>query len=305
MSIRARLLRRTLRWFINGEKAQTLEEQRRGLDRFSRFQYSRRVARRETTLGGVPTVDTTPKGVNPGVHILYFHGGGYAMGSPRTHAGLAAQLAIRAKATVHVIDYRLAPEHPYPAAIEDCTAAYLALVAEVDPDTVVLAGDSAGGGAVLATAVGLRDGGERLPACLYLLSPWTDLTRSGDSIVDKAGVDPMFGTEGASLITQMADWYRGDYDADHPGISPLFAKLTGLPPMLVQVGNDEILLSDSTRLVERAKAAGVETVLDVADDMWHVYQVLAPLMPEAIAALDQAVSFISERTTARITSAVG
>jgi acetyl esterase/lipase len=193
----------------------------------------------------------------------------------------------------------LAPEHPFPAAIKDCVTAYRALVSSVDPDSVVVAGDSAGGGASLSTVIELRDANDPLPACLYLLSPWTDLTGSGESISDKAAIDPMIDPQG---IEQMATWYRGDYEPTHPGVSPLFADLTGLPPMLVQLGSDEVLLSDSTRLVDRAKAAGVEVELDVADGMWHVYQALAPVLPEARTALHRAATFINARTPSSATT---
>ena len=292
MSIRAKILRHSLGWFIVGPDA-SLEEQRRGLDRFGSFQVTRLARCEETFLGGIPALRAAPKDDFADRHILYLHGGGYALGSPKTHIGLAAQLAFRCGASVTVIDYQLAPEHPYPAAIKDCVTAYRALVSSVDPDSVVVAGDSAGGGASLSTVIELRDANDPLPACLYLLSPWTDLTGSGESIRDKAGIDPMIDPQG---IEQMATWYRGDYEADHPGVSPLFADLTGLPPMLVQLGSDEVLLSDSTRLVDRAKAGGVEAELDVADGMWHVYQALAPVLPEARTALDRAATFINART---------
>ena len=292
MSIRAKILRKCLGLLIVGPDA-PIEDQRRALARSERFQITRTCCCQETVLGGIPALRAIPENCLVDRHILYLHGGGYALGSPKTHIGLAAQLAVRCEASVTVIDYRLAPEHPYPAAIEDCVTAYRALVSKVNPNSVVVAGDSAGGGASLSTTIEVRDAGDPLPACLYLLSPWTDLTGSGDSIAEKAHIDPMIDPRGSE---QMATWYKGDYEPDHPGISPLFADLSGLPPMLVQLGSDEILLSDSTRLVERAKATGVETELDVADGMWHVYQALAPLLPEARAALDRAANFIKART---------
>ena len=292
MSIRAKILRHSLSWFIVGPAA-SLEDQRRGLARFGSFQVTRSAHCEETSLGGIPALRATPKDGFVDRHILYLHGGGYALGSPKTHIGLAAQLAVRCEASVTVVDYRLAPEHPYPAAIKDCVMAYRALVSSVDSDSVVVAGDSAGGGASLSTVIELRDADDPLPGCLYLLSPWTDLTGSGESITDKADIDPMLDPQG---IEQMAIWYRGDYEPAHPGVSPLFADLTGLPPMLVQLGSDEVLLSDSTRLVDRAKAAGVEAELDVTDGMWHVYQVLAPVLPEARTALHRAATFINART---------
>jgi acetyl esterase/lipase len=149
--------------------------------------------------------------------------------------------------------------------------------------------------------VAARDAGDRLPACLYLLSPWTDLTLSGETHQTKRSVDPLIprgGIEGhLQLMEDMIDGYRGGADAGHPGISPLFADLTGLPPILVQVGADETLLSDSTMLADRAEAVGVEVDLDVVDGMWHVWQILAPMLPESRTALDRASTFIQNRTT--------
>jgi acetyl esterase/lipase len=149
--------------------------------------------------------------------------------------------------------------------------------------------------------VAARDAGDRLPACLYLLSPWTDLTLSGETHQTKRSVDPLIprsGIEGhLKLMDDLIDGYRGGADAGHPGISPLFADLTGLPPILVQVGADETLLSDSTMLVDRAEAVGVEVDLDVVDGMWHVWQILAPMLPEARTALDRAATFIQNRAT--------
>lgn len=299
MSIRSSFLRNTLRWFVLGSD-NSLEKMRTGLERFGRFTRRNVADWSEVTVGGVPAIRVTPGSEPSGLHILYLHGGAYNMGSPMSHLGLVSQIVSRLGATATVIDYRLAPEHPYPAAIQDCLAAYRALLAEVEPSSLVVAGDSAGGGATLATMVGARDAGDPLPACLYLLSPWTDLTLSGESHETKRSVDPLIpraGIEGhLKLMDDMVDGYRGTQDAGHPGISPLFADLTGLPPMLVQVGADETLLSDSTMLADRAEAAGVEVDLDVAEGMWHVYQFLAPMLPESRTALDRAAAFILGRT---------
>ena len=168
---------------------------------------------------------------------------------------MVANLAKRASATATVIEYRLAPEHVYPAAIDDCVAAYRALITDVDPATITIAGDSAGGGAALSTLVALRDAGDPLPAAAYLLSPWTDLTGSGESVITRADADPMI--DGAK-IAEAGRVYAGDVALDDPGVSPLFADLTGLPPMLIQTGMDEVLLSDSTRLADRAREAGID-----------------------------------------------
>jgi|TARA_B100001105_G_scaffold164403_1_gene132190 acetyl esterase/lipase len=300
MSIRSSLLRNTMRWFVLGPD-NSMEKMRTGLERFGRFTRRNVADWSEVTVGGIPAVRVTPRTEPSGLHVLYLHGGAYNMGSPMSHLGLVSQIVMRLGATATVVDYRLAPEHPYPAAIDDCTAAYRALLEEVPPGSLVVAGDSAGGGATLATMVAARDAGDRLPACLYLLSPWTDLTLSGETHQTKRSVDPLIprgGIEGhLQLMEDMIDGYRGGADAGHPGISPLFADLTGLPPILVQVGADETLLSDSTMLADRAEAVGVEVDLDVVDGMWHVWQILAPMLPESRTALDRASTFIQNRTT--------
>jgi len=294
ISKRARLARKTLG--ATFDDTATIEQQRANMDQIDRLPRPRRVEYVETAIGGVGAIVATPTQEPPDRHVLYIHGGGYSIGSPRSHVALGARLAKRAAAAVTVIDYRLAPEHPYPAAIDDCVAAYRALVATVDPALVTIAGDSAGGGATLATLCALRDAGDPLPGCAYLLSPWTDLTASGDSVRSKADIDPMIR---ADHISPMAAMYAGDTPLDHPGVSPLFADLGGLPPMLIQTGVDEVLLSDSTRLADRARAAGVEVVLDLADDLWHVYPIFAGYVPEATEALIRAAVFIRARTPAR------
>jgi hypothetical protein len=209
---------------------------------------------------------------------------------------MCARLAKRAAATITVIDYRLAPEHVYPAAIDDCVAAYRAIVAEVDPALVTIAGDSAGGGATLATVGALKAAGDPLPGAVYVLSPWTDLTASGESLITRAPFDPMFDGTG---LPEAAMTYAGDIPLDDPGVSPLFADPTGYPPTLIQTGMDEILLSDSVRLAERYEAAGVDVRLDLRDELWHVYQAFAGYMPEATEALVRAAVFIREQTPAR------
>ena len=290
-----------MRWFVLGPD-HSMEKMRAGLERFGRFTRRNVADWSEITVGEIPAIRVTPRSEPSGLHILYLHGGAYNMGSPASHLGLVAQIVQRLGATATVIDYRLAPEHPYPAAIEDCTAAYRILLEEVDPSSLVVAGDSAGGGATLATVIELRDAGDRLPVCLYLMSPWTDLTLSGETHQTKRSVDPLIPRGGIEahlqLMDDMVDGYRGAEDAGHPGISPLFADLAGLPPMLVQVGSDEMLLSDSTMLAERAESAGVEVDLDMADGMWHVWQFMAPMLPESRSALDRAAAFIRRRTAA-------
>jgi len=291
---RARIARRALRR-LSGADEMSIEEARVRLDQIDRLPRPRHVEYVDTLVGGVPAIVATPTLTPPTRHLLYVHGGGYVIGSPRSHIAMVANLARRASATATVIEYRLAPEHVYPAAVEDCIAAYRALVAEVDPALVTIAGDSAGGGATLSTLCALRDAGDPLPGAAYLLSPWTDLTGSGESVITRADADPMID---GSKIAEAGRVYAGDVPLDDPGVSPLFADLSGLPPMLIQTGMDEVLLSDTTRLAERAREAGVEVTLDLAEGMWHVYPAFAPLVPEATEALVRAAVFMRSRVPA-------
>ena len=294
MTARARVLKKTISRFVAGDEA-SLAEQRVRMERIDRLPRPRRMMYADVEVGGIRGLRATPSEGYSDRHILYLHGGGYVVGSPRTHIALAARLARRCLATVTVIDYRLAPEHRYPAAIEDCVAAYRAIASTVPAECIAIAGDSAGGGATLATLGELKAAGDDSPGCAYLISPWTDLTASGETMTTKADIDPMIDP---SHAVSVASDYAGPVALDHPGVSPLFADLSGLPPMLIQAGSDEVLLSDSTRLAERSRAAGVDVELEVAQDMWHVYQAFARYLPEADRALDRAAIFVSAHTRA-------
>ena len=289
-------MKKTLGSFVTGPE-KSLQERRVAMNRVDRLPRPRKVDYVETTIGGVPAIVATPTDTEPDRHILYLHGGGYTMGSPKSHIAMCARLAKRSAATITVIDYRLAPENVYPAAIDDCASTYRAMARDVDPALITIAGDSAGGGATLATLCALRDAGDPLPGCSYLLSPWTDITGSGETIVSMADVEPMIDV---ALLHEASRMYAGDLPLDDPGVSPLFANLAGLPPMLIQTGMDEILLSDSTRLAERAEEAGVDVQLDFREGMWHVYQAFAGMMPEATDALIRAAVFIRARTPALV-----
>lgn len=226
--------------------------------------------------------------------VLHLHGGAYILGSPRTHRGLAAALARTARARVLLPDYRLAPEHPFPAALDDAVATYRWLVHQrgVDPARVAVCGDSAGGGLALALLVRLRELGEPLPACYVGLSPWTDLAGTGASMQDNAARDPWLRAE---LTPLAAVAYAGDRSLDDPLVSPLYADLTGLPPMLVHAGDHEILLDDARRTVERAREAGVVADLGVFDGLWHVFQAF-PGIPESRWSLREIGAFIRRHT---------
>ena len=243
--------------------------------------------------GGVPSEwITTPAADNEQV-ILYLHGGGYYTGSINTHRDLVARLGRAARMRVLAIDYRLAPEHPYPAAAEDATTAYRWLVATgYEPANIIIAGDSSGGGLALAMLVNLRDAGDQLPAGAVCLSPWTDLALTGDSVKSKAKADPI---NKPNVLKFGAALYAGKLDLKTPLISPLYAELRELPPLLIQVGTEETLLDDSTRLAERARAAGVEVTLEIWKGMIHVFQLYARFLPDARQAIEGIGVFMRQR----------
>lgn len=242
---------------------------------------------------GVPAEWTVANGARDDVAIVYFHGGGYAMGSLNTHRGHCARLSGAARARVLSVDYRLGPEHPHPAAVEDAVAAVRFVRASgFAPRRTAVAGDSAGGGLTLAALVALRDAGDPTPAAGLCISPWTDLAFTGDTLESKAAEDPMVRTADLRL---MADAYLAGRDAKTPLASPLYADLTGLPPLLLQVGSAEILLDDAVRVAERARKAGVEADLRVWQDMFHVWHAFAQILPEGQAAVDEMAAFLEKR----------
>ena len=233
-----------------------------------------------------------PPSAEPGRVVLYLHGGGYVIGSPRSHRHLAAAIAGAAGASALLLDYRLAPEHPFPAAVEDATAAYRWLLDQaIAPERIVIAGDSAGGGLTVATLLALREARVPLPAGGVCISPWVDLTCSGASYVTKADADPIVERSG---VEEMARAYLGATPPRTPLASPLFADLRGLPPLLIHVGTDEVLLDDAVQLAERAKAAGVDATLEVYDRMIHVWHWL-PMLDEAQTAVEAIGRFVRSR----------
>ena len=254
-----------------------------------------------TTIGGVGAIEVTARGADADGVILYFHGGVYVIGTAAATVPLVGDLARRTGTRAITLDYRLAPEHPYPAAVADAQDAYQGLLEQgVDAGQIALAGESAGGGLAVATLLALRDAGIPLPSCAFLMSPYADLTLSGDSIADREAVDRTLTPEGLRL--RIPDYVAGA-DASDPLISPVFADLTGLPPLLIQVGSNEILLSDALRLAERAAMADVTVTLDVTDSVPHVFQAFAAMLDEADAALDRASTFL--RTNLAATERLG
>jgi acetyl esterase/lipase len=228
--------------------------------------------------------------------ILYLHGGGYYFCSPKTHRAITFGLATRAEANLFSLDYRLAPEHPFPAALDDAVAAYRRLLADgARAQSLVIAGDSAGGGLALATLVALRDAGDPLPAGAVLYSPWTDLAATGASIRENDGRDPMFCGD---VFARVAPLYLDDASATDPYASPLYADLHGLPPLFMLAGSTETLLDDTRRVAERACAAGVSVECGIGRDLPHVWPIYAPFMPEARRALDSTARFVERVTMA-------
>ncbi len=253
-------------------------------------------------LGGVPTAEITVDGIEPRHVVLYFHGGVYVMGDAALAAGLASQIGRRIRAKVISVDYRLAPEQPYPAAVDDALAAYQALLHDgTAPSDIVFAGESAGGGLAIATLVNARDHGLALPAAAFAMSPYADLTLAGATMQTKREIDPLLSPE--ALQARVTDYTSGQ-DAALGLISPIFADLSGLSPLIIQAGTHEVLLDDAIRLARQAATADVEVTLDITPGVPHVFQAYYPILGEAAAAMDRAGQFLSahlasaERVTA-------
>jgi monoterpene epsilon-lactone hydrolase len=253
-------------------------------------------------LGGVPTAEVTVDGVEPRHIVLYFHGGVYVMGDAATAADLASQVGRRTSAKAISVDYRLAPEHPYPAAVDDALAAYEALLHNgVAPSDIVLAGESAGGGLAIATLVNARDHGLPRPAAAFVMSPYVDLTLTGATMETKREADPLLSQE--ALSARVPDYAAGS-DVALGLISPIFAELSGLPPLIIQAGTHEVLLDDAIRLARQAATADVEVTLDITPGVPHVFQAYHQILDEAGAALDRAGQFLSAHlaSAARVTA---
>jgi monoterpene epsilon-lactone hydrolase len=268
-----------------------LEKERSGFEAFAKlFKPLAEVKNTAVDVNGVPGEWITPLLVTNGRVILYLHGGYYMVGSIQSHRNLAGNIANAAQARALIIDYRLAPEHPFPAALDDVLIAYLWLLAQgIRPDQIFLVGDSAGGGLVLAVLLALRERGKPLPAAAICLSPSTDLTGSGESWKFNAKKELVITR---FIADQVAPKYLGEIDTHDPLASPLFGNLHGLPPLLIQVGSDEVLLSDSTSFAERARTAGVDVTLEVWPGMPHVWQFTASFVPEARRAIVKIGEFI-------------
>lgn len=280
---------------IRGELS--IEETRAGFEMLAQmFQIASDIKRTPADADGVPGEWITAPNSTDQTTILYLHGGGYSIGSVNTHADMVSRIARASGARAFSVNYRLAPENPYPAAVDDATTAYRWLLKQgVRPETIVIAGDSAGGGLTAATLLALKKSGDPLPGAAVLLSPWTDLAATGESMETRAEADPMIVVD---PLNGMAKIYAGKADLTDPLVSPLYGDYSGLPPMLIQVGDCEVLLDDSRRYAERAKAAGVDVTLEVWDEMIHVFQVFAGMLPEGQQAIDRIGEWVKQHVSA-------
>lgn len=271
----------------------TLEEQRQFLDSLADITpLPEGTNVQEVDVDGIHAEWVTGAGASEDKVLLYLHGGGYTLGSCKSHRDIAARLSLASGAKVLLPEYRLAPEHVYPAAVEDATKVYYWLLKQgYQAGSIAIGGDSAGGGLTLATLMALRDANDvSLPACAVLLSPWTDLTASGESHTTRASLDPMISTGAAKVSAQT---YVGEGgDINQALVSPLYGNYAGLPPLLFHVGDEEILLDDTLGASKNAESAGVPTTVKVWDEMWHVFQQSAAAVPESRQSIDELGAFI-------------
>lgn len=260
------------------------------------FPVDANVNREDADANGVKGQWITPPGVSAETTIFYIHGGAWTVGSANTHARLVANICAASDARAFSIDYRVAPEHPFPAGLDDCITAYKWLLNEqaVDPARLVIMGDSAGGNLTLATLLRARDEGLPLPAAAVCLSAATDLLGTGESRITRAEAEPML-TQGPAGMEKIREAYFPDSDPRNPYLSPLYGDLKGLPPLLMQVGDAEILLDDSVMFAQAATEAGVDVTLEVWDEMIHVFQFFAPMLPEGTEAINVIGKFVKSR----------
>jgi acetyl esterase/lipase len=244
-------------------------------------------------IAGVRAIWLRPRGAPRDSLVLHFHGGGYVLGSPDSHVWMCGPMARALGMELVLPYYRLAPEHPFPASLEDALAVYRGLVAQgYAASRILVSGDSAGGGLGLALVLALKEAGEALPGGVLCLSPWTDLTHSGGSHVSLAGKDALLRTE---TLREWAALYAGAERLDHPLVSPIYGDLRGFPPLLIQVGSEEILLDDSVAFAEKARAAGVAVSLKVWKGLWHVWPAFRELIPESRLAFEEMGRFARAR----------
>lgn len=297
MSIEASLLRLYLRYAVKPRQDPNapIAELRKAVDDVARLfprpprgvrLEATSVATRDALWLGAPNADTNRA-------ILFLHGGGYVSGTIAMYQDLARRLSAEAGARVLLLDYRLAPEHPFPAAVDDAVAGYRHLLAlGFSPSKLAIAGDSAGGGLTVATLIALREAGEPMPSAAWVISPWTDLAYRGASLISNRDADPMIR---ADVIGAVARWYLGSAHPESPLASPLYAELHGLPPTLIHVGSTEVLLDDSLRLLDRLRAHGTPADMRIYPDLPHVFHLFAPYVRESRAAIREAGAYLTAR----------
>ncbi len=295
-SIQASFVRLLVKYKINRILRDEIpvDEQRKRLDQLSILSFSSPFTRiKEVVIGEIQADWIAHRRAHSDYVILYLHGGGYNVGSATAGRLLAERLSAKSQAIVLAPNYRLAPEHPFPAALDDALACYDWLLARgFSPDKIAFAGDSAGGGLALSTVLKLRDTNRPMPASLVLFSPWTDLTLSGDSIRANGKKDLMLNEP---WLAAMAENYAREHPKNNPLLSPLYSDLADLPPAMIQVARQEILFDDSKRIAERYSEAGNQMILDEWDGMWHVWQLFVKYLPEANQAVAQAGQFIRKQ----------
>ena len=270
----------------------TLEQRRKGMEKVA-FRVADDVAVEAVTVAGRAAEWLRAPGTQAQRAILYLHGGGYVMGSPNTHRSLGGEISRAAQAAVLMVDYRLAPEAPFPAAVDDGVASFEWLVAQgFKPQNLAIAGDSAGGGLAAATLIALRDRKLPLPKAAVCISPWSDLTCTNESYKTRVAADPMITPDG---IGNMVELYLQGKDPKQPLASPNLGDLHAFPSLLIHVGRDEVLLDDSVKLHEKAKAAGVDSTLEIWDDMIHVWHAFHPMLPEAKQGIARVGAFLREK----------
>jgi monoterpene epsilon-lactone hydrolase len=296
-SLRARAIRGLLRILVKRQLRAdpSIEGARRRLELLGRLVPGPPRGTETTSLdaNGVKAERISTPASRPDRHVLYLHGGGYFSGWPGLYRDLTWRLATLCRARVWCIDYRLAPEHPFPAALDDAVAAYIWLLAQgADPRRIAMMGDSAGGGLVFAAMLRLRDEGVELPAAAVVVSPWTDLALTGESLRSNAAVDPLVPVE---LAPRVIDLYLAGTDPRDPYASPLYGDPTGLPPTLILVGGDDVLRDDAVRMAEKMRGADCHVEIEVWPHMWHVWLMLMRVMPEAKAAIARIADFMRDR----------
>lgn len=296
ISIRARFVRWITRRYIQSIDMHTADvlKLRRRLDMFgSLLMKAFRVKLERTTINGLYAEWLRPKKAQRGKVLLYLHGGAYVMGSCRSHRQMVSHIARAASIDALVPEYRLSPEHKFPDAIDDAVGVYRELLATgFKPEDIVISGDSAGGGLTVATLLSLREAGDPMPAAAVLLSPFLDATASGDSATTRADKDPWFHASDMKVVVEN---YCGESLARDPRVSPVFADVGGLPPIYIQVGDHEILLSDSTRFADSLREAGGEVEIEIWPEMWHVFQLFIGKMPEARRAIRKIGEYLRPR----------